>query len=253
MATTKKATAKKASTAKKSTARSTSTRPAAKKSTKKATARKQAPKRTPLTEREPSVLLETAGYAAAGIAHDVVELAKGLPTRVGSLRNDAERAPETVRSLRTEVPARVESALTTLRERVAKDADRRLASFERQFDAKAAEGKKLVDDIAKDKRVSKVLDQTSNTRSQVKAAVTSVTKTADVAVDAASKAAGEQAKTARSQFKGAVTSARKTADVAVDAGTKAATEQAGNARSQVKAAATSVRKSADTIAEAATE
>jgi hypothetical protein len=49
--------------------------------------------------------------------------------------------------------------------------------------------------------------------------------------------------------KAALTSVKKTADVALEAGKK----QADNARSQLKAAATSTKKSAETIVEATQE
>ena len=63
----------------------------------------------------------------------------------------------------------------------------------------------------------------------------------------------DQTSSTRSQLKAAFTSVTKTADVAVEAGSKAASKQAGNAKTQVKAATTSVRKSAETVAEAATD
>jgi hypothetical protein len=180
MATTAaKKTAKK--TARKKT---TSTRTTAKRTTTRS-----APKKTaPLTEREPKVVLEDAGYAAAGFAHDVVELARTLPSRLEKLRSTDREA--------------LLSQLTTL------------------LDSKAAEGRKVAADVKKDTRVKKILEQTGNSRSQVKAAVTSV---------------------------------RKTADVSLVAGRSAGRKQAGNASSQVKAAVTSLRRSGATITDAAAE
>ena len=255
--TTKKTTSK--TTAK--APQSSDSAPAKKKTTRKSTTKKstakqaaegkitveQAPSTTPLFEREPVVLFETAGYAVTGVLTDVIELAKGLPSRFEEFRAD---------------PTKREKTIADLRDRLGKDLERYIASFEKVVDSKAAEGKKTLDEVTRDERVARVLDQTSSTRSQLKAAFTSVTKTADVAAEAA----GKQADTARTQVKGAsstvrssteqaqtavkgaATSVRKIADVAVDAATK----QAGNARSQVKAAATSVRKSAETVADAAT-
>lgn len=236
---TKKSTAKKTTastpakkTSKKTTKKATASKAPAKKTTKKATARVEVP--APLLEREPVAILETAGYAATSVVNDVITL----------VRN----------------PDRLESILASLRERLGKDLERTLESFTRVVDGRAAEGKKVIEVVVKDERVSRVLDQTSNTRSQLKAALTSVTKTADVAGEAAGKQA-ETARTqvkgattsvrsstdqARSQVKGAATSVKKIADVAFDAASK----QAPNAASQLKAAATSVRKTAETVVHA---
>lgn len=230
-----KKTTRKTTAARNTSARSTA-RPAAKKTTKKTTARR-APQPAPLFEREPVVLLETAGYAATSLVSDAITL----------VRN----------------PERIESHLASLRTRLGKDLERTLASFTRLVDHRADDGRKVVDNVAKDERVSRVLDQTANTRSQLKAAFTSVTRTADVAGEAASK----QADTARSQVKGAATSVRtsttqsrtqvKGAATSVrkiaDAAVHAASKQAPNAASQLKAAATSVRKTAGTVVDAAVD
>lgn len=207
MATTKTATKK--ATTKKATAK--------KAATKKAATRKTT-KRVPLHERQPKVLLEDAGYATAGVVNDAVELLRELPSKLqgwrGEVEKTAKEAPERVKSLRTEAPAKVESTVKDVRERVGKDVDGWLKTFEQKFDGKVAEGRKVADELKADDRVKKVLDQTGNTRSQVKAAFTSVIKTGEVAVDAGKK-------------------------------------QAENATTQVKAAATSTKKSAETVAEAA--
>jgi hypothetical protein len=179
MATTQKKTAKK-------TAR--------KKSTAKRNTAKTAPKKTQLTAREPKVVLEDAGYAAAGLAHDAVALVRSVPTRLESLRND------------------------DLRTRLNKDADKLLAQLTELLDKKAAEGRKVAREVRKDARVKRIVEQTGNSRSQVKAAVTSV---------------------------------RKTADVSLAAGRNAGLKQAGNAATQLKAAATSLRKSGATVTDAA--
>jgi hypothetical protein len=267
--TAKKTTARK-STAKKSTARTTASRKtAAKKTTRKSTAarkttaRKPAPKKQPLLEREPDLLLEDAGYAYVAIVNDVVELAKGLPARVEKLRDEAVEAAEETPSLLKAAPRMVETSVTHARERLSKEAERYVARFEKAFDKKAREGRRVAEKVKKDERVARILDQTGNTRSQIKAAITSVTKTADVAVNAAA----DQAEVARSQTKAAVTTARKSADAVrsstkaaatsvrktADVAAHAAAEQAETARSQVKAAVTSTRKSAEVISEAVTQ
>jgi 1,4-alpha-glucan branching enzyme len=237
--TTKKATAKKA-TAKKATA---------KKSTTRKTATSTTSKSPRLLERDPQVLLEDAGYAAAGVVHDAVERARALPSRIEAWRGEVEKAakdaPERVKDLRTEVPTRVETTVKDVRVRISKDLQHWLDSFEKRFDSKAADGRKVAEDVRRDDRVKRVLDQTGNTRSQVKGALTSVVRTGS----AAAEAGKAQADTATSQLKGAVTSFGKTADKAAEAGRK----QAGTAATQVKAAATSTRKSAETIADAATD
>lgn len=264
MATATKKTAPKKQTARKSTA-ATATRKksttAPRKKTTKTTAATTTPRKTstskkatrtttaptstrrtpePLLEREPVALLETAGYAATSVVNDVVTLV---------------RNPERME--------RVEARLAALRGRLGKDVDRTLASFARLVDQRAAEGKKVFEVVVKDDRVARVLDQTSSTRAQVKAALTSVTRTADVATEAAGKQAGtarsqikgasttvrHSSNQARSQVRGAATSVLRIADIAYDAASK----QAPNARSHIKGAATSVRKSAETIVDAATD
>lgn len=267
MATSTKKTASKRSTTTKSTATaSTAKKPAAKKSaTKKAATKSTAAKsstkgstttaqastkstkRPPLRDREPIVVLEDAGYAVTGVLGDVIDLAKDLPSRAeGFFRqfeSTAKDTPKRIKELRTEAPTRFESQLTELRERVAKDSDRVLSSFEKIFDSKAAEGRKLADQVKQDERIATLLERTTTSRSQVKAAVTSATKTADVAFEAGKK----QLDVARSQAKGAVTSASKTAEKAREA----SAGQAKNTKSQAKAAATSVKKSADEVVESA--
>ena len=262
MATSTKKTASKRSTTTKTTAASTAKKPAAKKSaTKKAATKSTAAKssstsakastkstkRPPLRDREPIVVLEDAGYAVTGVLGDVIDLAKDLPSRAEGFwrqfESTAKDTPKRIKELRTEAPSRFESQLTELRERVAKDSDRFLSSFEKAFDSKAAEGRKLADQVKQDERIATLLERTTTSRSQVKAAVTSATKTADVAFDAGKK----QLDVARSQAKGAVTSASKTAEKAREA----SAGQAKNTKSQAKAAATSVKKSADEIVESA--
>jgi hypothetical protein len=257
--TARKPATKKASTARKPAAKRTTTTTTTTKTTtttrKPATAKKQ-----PLLEREPVVLLEDAGYAYVGLVGDVVELAKGLPARVEKLRDESVDAAEEVPSLIKAAPRMIEHSLIAARERAQQEAERYLAKFEKVFDKKAAEGRKLAEEVKGDERVAAVLRQTENTSQQIRGAVTSVTKTPQVAVDAAH----DQAEIAKSQTKAAVTTTRnsvkdikssakaaatsvlKTRDVALHA----AEEQAEVAKSKVKGAVTSTKKSAEVIAEA---
>jgi hypothetical protein len=257
--TTKKTATKKATTTKKATAKAPTTEAAKRKAAaqKAAATRKRnraaaerakvAPERAPFAEREPRVLAEDASYAAAGLAVDAVTIVRSATAKLEELRAEARKAADdpaaTLRSLTETAPATVTRTVGDVRGRLVAELEAAIAVFEKTFDAKATEGRKLVESLRSDDRVAKLLDQTSSTRSQVKAALTSVTKTADVAVDAGRK----QAETATSQIKGATTSVTKTVDAAVEAGRK----QAEAARSQVKAAATSVRKSAETLPGAA--
>ena len=210
-ATTKKATTKKA-TAKKATAKKTT----AKKTT--------APKPPRLLERDPQVLLEDVGYAAAGVARDAIELARTLPSRIEGLRGEVEKAakeaPERVKDLRTEVPSRVETTVKDVRVRISKDLQAWIDTFEKRFDTKAADGRKVADTVRSDERVKRILEQTDNTRSQVKGAITSVVKTGA----AAGEAGREQAETAASQVKAAATSTKKSVETVADAATETATD-----------------------------
>lgn len=209
--TTKKATTKKA------TAKKTATK-------KTATTTKQSTTRPPrLLERDPQVLLEDAGYAAAGVARDALELARTLPSRIEGLRGEVEKAakeaPERVRDLRSEVPTRVETTVKDVRVRVGKDLQNWLDTLEKQFDTKAADGRRVADSVRSDERVKRILEQTDNTRSQVKGAITSVVKTGT----AAGEAGRDQADNASSQVKAAATSTRRTAGTVVDAATEGET------------------------------
>jgi hypothetical protein len=216
MATTK-------TTAKKSTAKKTTAR---KSTAKKTTATKRAPKKPAITEREPRVVLEDAGFAIAGVAHDVVEYAKVLPSKVqgyrGQLTKTADQTPERVKHLAEDAPEKVRSTVTDVRTRVTKDLEGWIKSFEKNFDKKAAEGRKVYEQVKKDERVQRLLDQTGNTRSQVKGAVTSVVKTADVATEAGMQAGRKQAETAKSQVKGAATSLRKSGETVADVASETA-------------------------------
>jgi hypothetical protein len=214
---------KKKSTAKTATATRKSS---AKKTTAKRAPSKRAPKKPALVEREPLVVLEDAGYAIAGVASDVVEFAKVLPSKVqgyrGQLTKTADEAPERVKHLAEEAPEKVRSTVTDVRERLTKDVEGWMKSFEKNFDKKAAEGRKVAEQVKKDERVQRILDQTAGTRSQVKGAVTSVVKTADVTVEAGKEAGRQQAETATRQVKGAATSVRKSGETIADAAAETA-------------------------------
>lgn len=253
MATTKKATKK--TTAKKATAR--------KAPAKKAATRKPAAKTTPLLERDRQTIAQDVSYAVAGLSVEAVSLAKAAIAKIEELRGEvAKTDPKTlVSSLRDDAPAKVEKAVTDARGKLVAELEDAIKAFESTFDTRATEGRKLIADLKKDERVSKFLDQTASTRSQLKAALTSVTKTGQVAVEAGRKPVDN----ATSQLKGAVTSVRKGTDNAgaqvkgavtsvrkgADAAVEAAKKQADTATSQVKGAVTSVRKSADTAGDAA--
>jgi hypothetical protein len=187
--TTKATTASKPS-AKKTAAKRAKKTTARKTTAKKAAATKPAAKAAPrLLEREPKVVLEEAGYAMAGIAADAVEVVKRLPERFVSVRGEvtktAEEAPERVKAMRTEAPGKVRSTVEELRSRASKDLETWLASFEKALDSKADEGRKVAEAVRSDARVKKVLAQTSSTRSQVKAAVTSVRRSAETVAEVA--------------------------------------------------------------------
>jgi hypothetical protein len=253
MATTTKKTATKKATAK------TSSTPTAEAAKRKAAAQKAAatrkrnaaaakrakvsPERAPIAEREPRILAEDASFAAAGLAVDAVSVVRHASAKIDELRAEVRKAAgdpaATFKSLSETAPATVTRTVGDVRGRLVAELESAIAGFERTFDAKASEGRELVESLKNDDRIAKLLDQTSSTRSQVKSALTSVTRTVDVAVGAGRK----QAETATSQIKGATTSVTKTVDVAVEAGRK----QAETAKSQVKAAATAVRKSAEAV------
>lgn len=189
-----------------------------------------------LHEREPRLIAQDGAYALAGVTHDAVTFALSLPERLETLRTEApvkarelrETAPDRAKATQGNLKAKVhnqrvhlEAQVREIRERANDELDGRLQSFEKDFDAKAKEGSKVIAELRKDDRVQRietqidrVLSQAKNSRSQVKAAITSLRKTADVAI-----AAGlAQADTAKSQIKAAATSVSKTALTAVDAG-----------------------------------
>lgn len=188
-----------------------------------------------LHEREPRLIAQDGAYALAGVTHDAVTFARSLPEKLETLRTEGptkarelrETAPELAKATQGNVKAKVhnqrvhlEAQVREIRERANSEFDGRLKSFEKDFDKKAKEGSKVVKDLRKDERVqrfetqlNRVLHQAKNTRTQFKAAFTSLRKTADVAFQAGKA----QADTAKSQVKAAATSARKTAATAFDA------------------------------------
>lgn len=226
--TTKKAPAKKASANKPVTKTSTAQKSAAGKASAKQAADRQA---TKVQDKDLTTFAEQAAWAYAGLVKDIVSLAVEAPKHVPSTREElAKTRTDVVTQIRTNV-------------------DGVASSLNARLEARAAVGRKAAEDLRKSPRVERVtttlkpvVDQAGNTRSQVKAALTSVTKTANVAGDAATKQFGN----VTAQAKGAVTSLGKVSDAAIDASRK----QAGNARSQVKAARTSTRKTIDTAVDA---
>lgn len=202
-------------------ATATTKTPAKKATAKKTAAKKTAAKKTtPLREREPQVLAEDTSYAVAGLAVDAVSLAKAAVAKIDELRAEVAKVTAdpkaTVASVRTaaeKAPATAKETAEDVRGKLVKELESAIASFEKTFDAKAVEGRKLIDALKKDQRVNRFLDQTASTRAQIKAAVTSLTRTAETAVEAGKK----QADVATAQLKGAVTSVRKSATAASDA------------------------------------
>lgn len=150
---------------------------------------------TEVHERDPKVIAVDTAYAFAGIGTDAVRVARTLPERTKSLRDiDGRRAD-------------VEKRVREIRDRV-----------EQRFDEKASEGRTVVDDLLGNPQVKTVVDQAKTARSQVKAAITSIRKTATQTVAAGVDAGRKQADTARTQTKAASTSLKKTAEAAVEAG-----------------------------------
>lgn len=151
---------------------------------------------TKATERDPKVLATDAAYVLAGLAGDAVRLAN-------EAGKAARRLPEKAQDLRDFRARRKEldNLIASLREQTAK-----------RFDEKSAEGRTVTDEVLKDERLKRVLEQAKNARSQVKAAITSIRKTADDSVKAGVSAGRKQGETARRQTKAAATSIQKTVD-----------------------------------------
>lgn len=195
MATTKKTSAKK-TTAKKTTAKKAPTKP------------------TTVKDKGLAAFAEQAVWAYAGIVNDVVQLAVEAPKHIPTTREDLAKTREGLvengESFVSQIRANMNNVVSSLNSR---------------FEAKATEGHKAAEQLATNPRVERVtatfkpvVDQAGNTRSQVKAAVTSLGKISDTAAEAGRMQAGN----ARSQVKAAATSTRKTVDAAVDAGRKLA-------------------------------
>ncbi len=234
---------------------------------------KQAPKdpvvdatgpEAPIHSRDRRVLARQAGFAYVGLVNDVVTRATKVPSALPRTREDAARTARTG----------MDTAATT---------------FRVQFDERIKDGRIATQHLLEQPQVKRVREtfepvakQARNTRTQVRAAVTSVGRTAV----RANEAANEQAGTARSQVKAAVTSTGKSVSTIADASRKgldtvvessrkqagdtvsqvkgaltsvgnigdaavtAGRKQAGNARTQVKAAVTSTRKTVDATVDA---
>lgn len=157
------------------------------------------------TEDTPGRRSADAGYALAALANDALQLAGEAVKLARTLPSRAQERGQELRDLRTrreELQDRLRDVRETLEERL---------------DEKATEGRTVADDILSDERIQRVLDQAKTARSQVKAAITSIRKTATEATSSAANAGKQQAKTASSQTKAAATSVRKTAESAAGA------------------------------------
>ena len=182
-----------ATATKKTTSTTTSTKPAAKKASTKT---------TPLRERELTTLIEDAGYAAAAVANDayrtVLDLPKKFDDEINELRTDApgfvkelpNKARTRAEEFEADVKARVEKYLDkyvdeakTLRDKATKAVEDRIQSFEKDFDARAKDGRKVVDSLLADERVSGVVEQAKDTGNTVKSFADGLRKRADKAVD----------------------------------------------------------------------
>lgn len=174
--------------------------------------------------RDITAFARQAVYAYAGLLNDVVTVAVDAPSNVPKSRED-------------------------LSNRVRNGVDQARTSFTTLLDTKAHEGRKVVEDLRNRPEVTRltdnlepVLEQAGNTRSQVKAAATSVSKT----VTAYTRGATDQFGTVTAHGKDAVSSLVRIGDTAA----RAARTQAVNARRQVKAARTSTRKTVDAAVQA---
>lgn len=142
----------------------------------------------------------------------VTKTTKDLGTQAKELRTEA---PAKLKELKAETLVKdAKTNVENYRSKFTKELDGRVASFEKAFDTRVKAGKKVVTEVKANEQVKNVLGQAKNTSSKVKGAVTSVRKTADVAVEAGAK----QAENAKSQVKAAATSAKKTVDTVVEAG-----------------------------------
>ncbi len=145
-------------------------------------------------QRDPKVIVVDTAYAVAGLGTDAVRVARTLPGRAKDLRDiDGRRAD-------------VEKRVRDIRDRV-----------EQRFDEKATEGRTVVDDLLEQPQLKSVVDQAKTARTQVKAAITSIRKTATETVSAGVEAGRKQADTARTRTKAATTSVKKTAEAALEA------------------------------------
>lgn len=179
----------------------------------------------PVRTRQPRVLAQQAGLAYVGVISDVVTRAAKVPTALPRTREDAAKTARTGLDTASNV-------------------------FRANFDARIKDGRLATQHLLERPEVKRVtttfepvVEQAKNTRSQVRAAVTSVTRTATKANEAAT----EQAGNARSQVKAAVTSTGKSLNTFVDSGRKgidtaveSSRKQAGDTVSQVRGALTSV-------------
>lgn len=150
---------------------------------KTATSAKQTAKQAERTVR--TVVLDGA-YATVGLGDTAVETLRQLPVKAAQLRNEA---PKKVRSLTEDAPRDLKDL--TARAKVFR------TTAERELDAYATRGRKVVQAIRGSASTQKALEQSRTARSQVKAATTSVRKAVKqsaVAVDTATGKVGDQAR-----------------------------------------------------------
>ena len=180
----------------------------AKKATKSNTTSRKTDNGQPVevNERDAKVIASDAAYALAGLANDALQLANEAVQLARTLPDKAQERAQELRDMKTR-REELETKVREIREKA-----------EQRFDEKATEGRTVADDLLNDGRVRRVLDQAKTARRQVKAAITSIRKTADEAIGAGVSAGKEQAETAKSQVKAAGTSVKKTAEEAAEAG-----------------------------------
>lgn len=113
-----------------------------------------------------------AGYALAALANDALQLATEAVSLARTLPSMAQERAQELRDLKNR-REQLNERIRELRQ-----------AAEQRFDEKAAQGRSVADDVLNDERVQRVIDQAKTARSQVKAAITSIRKTAETAADA---------------------------------------------------------------------
>lgn len=141
---------------------------------------------TKQAERNVRTVVLDGAYATVGLGDTAVESLRQLPGKAVALRNEA---PKKVRSLTEDAPRDLKDL--TAKAKVFR------TQAERELDAYAARGRKVVQAIRRSSSTQKALEQSRIARSQVKAATTSlrkaVTQGATAVDDAADKVGGPAA------------------------------------------------------------